>query len=532
MREVDFYGGQDLVGMFNAAVVWLERRAAELNSLNVFPVPDGDTGTNMLLTMRSAVAEASRCADGNASTVAHSIAHGALMGARGNSGVILSQILRGLALKLDGKDCLEGNDLVAGLKEGSNLAYKAMSNPVEGTILTVIRESSAAAEEASASNDLFSIVEATASAAKDSVARTPFLLPVLREAGVVDAGGLGLYVILDSFLRYLRGEVGEGYEMPQQIPIEIPKVADGELSYGYCTEFMIEGQDLSLDEIRARLEAIGESVIVVGDENVVRVHFHSLDPGSAISYAASLGTLRQVKVEDMDEQHEEFMAMKRLPWIDIAIVAVVSGKGLTEVFKSLGVTAVVPGGQTMNPSIEELLSAVDTVRSDKVILLPNNSNIVLGAEQVRGLSTKRVEIVPTETIPQGVAALLAFDHEVDLEANVKAMGKARLAVKTVEVTTAVRSANIGGFSMKAGQAIGFLDGEMAAVGDSILQLVIEMIDQVDIAGSEIVTIYYGADTEGAEAEGIARMLRQNHPHLEVEVISSGEPHYHYIVSVE
>jgi hypothetical protein len=518
--------------MFNSAVACLERSASELNSLNVFPVPDGDTGTNMLLTMRSAVAEALHFTDGNVSRVAHAIAHGALMGARGNSGVILSQILRGLALKLDGKECLGGNDLVAGLMAGSDLAYKAMSDPVEGTILTVIRESSAAAEKASVSKDLFGIVEATTSAARDSVARTPSLLPVLREAGVVDAGGLGLYVILDGFLRYLRGEMDEVYAKPQQIPIEIPKVTTGELSFGYCTEFMIEGQNLSLDDIRARLEAIGESVIVVGDENVVRVHFHSLDPGSAISYAASLGTLRQVKVEDMDQQHDEFMAMKRLPSVDIAIVAVVSGEGLTDVFKSLGVTAVVPGGQTMNPSIEELLRAVDTVRSDKVVLLPNNSNIVLGAEQIRGLSAKRVEIVPTETIPQGVAALLAFDHEADLETNIEAMEKARLAVRTVEVTTAVRSATIGGFSMKAGQAIGFLDGELAAVGDSVLQLVKEMLDQIDLSGSEIVTIYYGADTEGAEAEGIAGMLRQKHPHVEVEVISSGEPHYHYIVSVE
>jgi len=531
MRQVDVCSGQDLVGMFSAAVACLEKSAAELNSLNVFPVPDGDTGTNMLLTMRSAVAEASRCAEGNAGSVAAAVAHGALMGARGNSGVILSQILHGLASKLDGKDSLEGADLVAGLMEGSRLAYRAVSNPVEGTILTVVRESSDAAQVASVGNDLHDILEATVSAAKDSVGRTPSLLAVLREAGVVDAGGLGLYVILDGFLRYLRGEMNEEYMVSQQVQLEVPRVAGDEL-YGYCTEFMIEGRGLKLDDIRGRIEDMGESVVVVGDEKVVRVHVHCMDPGPAISYGASLGTLRQVKVEDMDEQHEEFVALKRAPTVDIAIVAVASGKGLSDVFESLGVTAVVPGGQTMNPSIEELLGAVGKVRADKVIILPNNSNIVLGAEQVRKLNSKRVEIVPTQTIPQGVAALLAFNHEADLEANVKAMEAARLGVRTLEVTIAVRSARIGDFVMDAGQAIGFVDGELTAVGDSVPQLVKEMLEQMDLTESEIVTVYYGAGTDSAEAQGVADMLRQKHHHLEVEVISSGEPHYHYIVSVE
>jgi len=502
MRQTDVCSGQDLVGMFSAAVACLEKSAAELNSLNVFPVPDGDTGTNMLLTMRSALAEASRCADRNVGGVAAAIAHGALMGARGNSGVILSQILHGLASKLDGKDSLEGTDLVAGLMEGSRLAYRAVSNPVEGTILTVVRESS-----------------------------DPSLLAVLREAGVVDAGGLGLCVILDGFLRYLRGEMNDEYVVGNQVQLEVPRVATGEL-YGYCTEFMIEGQGLKLDDIRGRIEDMGESVVVVGDEKVVRVHVHCMDPGVAISYGASLGTLRQVKVEDMDEQHEDFVALKRGPAVDIAIVAVASGKGLSDVFGSLGVTAVVPGGQTMNPSIQELLGAVGKVRADKVIVLPNNSNIVLGAEQVRKLSSKRVEVVPTETVPQGVAALLAFNHEADLEANVKAMEAARLGVRTLEVTIAVRSARIGDFIMDVGQAIGFVDGELTAVGDSVPQLVKEMLEQMDLEDSEIVTVYYGAGTESAEAQGIADTLRQKHHHLEVEVISSGEPHYHYIVSVE
>ncbi|KPJ52790.1 MAG: hypothetical protein AMJ37_02295 [Dehalococcoidia bacterium DG_18] len=533
MKVISSCSGQDLVEMFGSAAVWLERNAAQINSLNVFPVPDGDTGTNMLLTMRSAMSEASRCSEESASAVFRALYHGALMGARGNSGVILSQILRGLATALNEKECLEGSDLVAGLLEGSTLAYKAVSRPVEGTILTVIREASTAAQEVSPTNNLHTIMEVTVSAAKDSVARTPFLLAVLRQAGVVDAGGLGLYVIFEGLLHYLRGEVVE-YEVPEPISTEQAwaRISEAERAYGYCTEFMIEGQSLSLEQIRERLEAIGESVMVVGDENMVRIHVHTFDPGAAISYGTSLGTLLQVKVQNMDEQHEDFIGLERPPQVAIATVAVASGDGLSEVFRSLGVTAVIPGGQTMNPSTHELLRAVESVPSEKVVLLPNNPNIVLAAEQARGLTAKRLEIVPAGTIPQGVAALLAFNCEADLEANMVAMKKVISTVRTVEVTTAVRSANFGDMALKKGQAIAFLDGELVAVGDRIPQIVDGVLQQIDLTGSEIVTIYYGANTESAEAEEIADGLRQKYPHLEVEAIYGGQPHYNYILSVE
>lgn len=533
MRVIGTCSGQDLVEMFGSATVWLERNADQINSLNVFPVPDGDTGINMLLTMRAAVSEASSSTDKSASAVTHAIAHGALMGARGNSGVILSQILRGLAVTLDEKERLEGSDLVAGLLAGSSLAYKAVSHPVEGTILTVIREASAAAQRVSATNDLCAIMEATASEAKDSVARTPSLLAVLRDAGVVDAGGLGLYVIFEGFLHYLRGETDE---LEMLAPISAGQAGAGvsgaEHSYGYCTEFIVEGRDLKPDQIREQLEAMGQSVLVVEDENLVRVHVHTSDPGAALSYATSLGTLRQVKVQDMDEQHEDFMAPEKPPWIEFATIAVVSGEGMGEVFRSLGVTAVAPGGQTMNPSTEELLRAVESVHSDKVIILPNNPNIVLAAEQARALSAKRVAIVPAETIPQGVAALLAFNNEADFEANVAAMTEAISAVRTVEVTTAVRSARFGDLVMEDGQAIAFLDRELVGVGDAIPQLVNEVLSQIDLSGCEVVTLYYGADSDGAEAEGIAEAIRKNYPHLEVDTIHAGQPHYNYILSLE
>lgn len=533
MPKVKSCSGPDLVQMFGAATAWLERSAAEINSVNVFPVPDGDTGTNMLLTMRSAMAEAYRSQKESASSVARAMAHGALMGARGNSGVILSQILRGLAIRLNEKDSLEGSDLVAGLVEGSSLAYKAVSHPVEGTILTVVREASAAAQRVSPGNkNLLAIMEVTVNAAKDSVARTPSLLSVLREAGVVDAGGLGLYVILEGVLRFLRGEMEEGYEAAEPISALQARIPGEERSYGYCTEFIIEGRNLSLDQIRDRLEAMGESVLVVGDGSIARIHVHTFDPGTAIGYATSLGTLRQVKVQNMDEQHEDFLAMQQPSLVDIATVAVASGAGLVEVFRSLGITAIVPGGQTMNPSTEELLRAVESVPSDKVILLPNNPNIVLAAEQARGLTAKRVEVVATESIPQGVAALLAFNYGSDLEANVRAMERARGTVRTVEVTTAMRRAKFGDLVMEKGQAIAFLDGELVAAGDSMAQVVNKVLDQIDLGQSEIITLYYGADSECAEAEEFAEALRHKYPDLEVEMIYGGQPHYDYILSLE
>ncbi|TET88437.1 MAG: DAK2 domain-containing protein, partial [Dehalococcoidia bacterium] len=475
--SVASWSGQELRGMFTSATSWLEKSASDIDALNVFPVPDGDCGTNMLLTMRSAVEEAYHASDRNASAVAQAMARGALMGARGNSGVILSQIFRGLALGLEGRKSFSGNDFVTALTEGAMLAYKALTRPVEGTILTVAREASFAAQSACAqSEDLLSIMEATVKAARDAVANTPALLPVLRQAGVVDAGGQGLYVVLEGALHYLKGEVEEmQYRRPQVVPSSIPLVSripaaiEKEEPYGYCTEFVVEGRKrLSLERIRKRLDNKGQSLIVVGDENLIHIHIHTFDPGKIINYATSLGTIHQIKVQNMDDQHKDYIEMikAQAPPADIAIVAVVSGEGLTQVFRSLGVTATVPGGQTMTPSTRELLQAVESVPQDRVIILPNNKNIVLTARQVPGLASKKVEVVPTETIPQGVSALLSFNYDADLEANASVMREASSTVKTVEVARAVRSTKIGDLKIKRKQSIGFIDGEPTSVGDN------------------------------------------------------------------
>lgn len=543
-KQVSSLSGQELRDMFIAATEWLEKSALDIDALNVFPVPDGDTGTNMLLTMRSTIEEAYRAPDHSASAVSQAIATGALMGARGNSGVILSQIWRGLAQGLTGKETFTGKDLADALQQASGAAYEGMNNPVEGTILTVIKDVAAAAQEqvASGKADLISVMEAVVSAANKSVANTPNLLNVLKEAGVVDAGGQGLYTILEGALYYLKGEIDVlQSSKPDMIASEVPlpvktlsMVATDEEPYGYCTEFLLGGQRLDPDRMRKKLGKMGQSLIVVGDESTVRVHIHTLDPGSILHYATSLGTLRQVSIRNMDEQHEHYLELQKekMPVADIGIVAVVAGDGLADVYTSLGVSVIVPGGQTMNPSTQNLLRAVEAVPSDKVILLPNNENIVPVANQVQSLTKKVVEVVPTETIPQGIAALLAFNSEADLETNVKAMNRARSSVKSIAVTQAVRAAKISGLDIKKKQAIGFVERELVAVGDSPAGVLAEALAKAGLDETEVVTIYYKGDAERNRVEPVIRSLREQHPGLEVELVRGGQPHYHYIASVE
>jgi DAK2 domain fusion protein YloV len=545
MAEAKAISGKDLRAMFEAATGWLEKSAADVDALNVFPVPDGDTGTNMLLTMRSSVEESYQAAANSASGVARAMAKGALIGARGNSGVILSQIWNGMAQGLDGKDKVTGADLVTALLKASRTAYNGLSNPVEGTILTVIREAAAAAEKhaAEVSNDLISVMEATVEAARESVANTPTLLPVLKDAGVVDAGGQGLYTILEGALHYLKGETEQlKLRRPWMVASSIPLTtrapqmvgAMDEVPYGYCTNFVIKGAEINPDKLRKRLEKKGQSVIVIGDDSAVRVHIHTLDPGEIMHYVNPLGTLHQINIRNMDEQYRDFLEMQkeRMPEVDTAIVAVVAGDGLSQVFASLGATIIVPGGQTMNPSTKELLQAVEVVPSEKVIILPNNKNIVLTAEQVHSLTKKKVNVVPTRTIPQGVAALLAFDYEADLETNAVSMYKAQSEVRSIEITRAVRATRLGGLDIKKNQAIGFLDGDLVAVADKVDEVLTEALERVDPDKAEVVTIYCGADTKPAEAEQVAAAIRKRYPQLQVEVVQGGQPHYNYIASVE
>ena len=535
--------GYELREMFSVATRWLEKNASAINDLNVFPVPDGDTGTNMLQTMRATIEGAARPLDNIASDVAQAMASGALMGARGNSGVILSQILRGIAEGLDGVVSFGPEEMAQALDRASVLAYQGIIRPKEGTMLTVIKDVAAAARGEMTKNnkDLVSLMEVVVQEAKKSVERTPELLDVLREAGVVDAGGQGIYVILEGILHYLRGEVGkielletESLAALQPVAIAAKSLQKKEEIFGYCTEFIIKGNKLNHDWIRKMIETKGDSIVVVGDEMTTKIHIHTPHPGAIIEFGISLGSLHDLKIQNMDAQHEEFLEMRRAPISanSIAIVSVVAGAGLEDVFRSLGATAIVPGGQTMNPSTQEILQAIELVPSDKVIVLPNNKNVVLTAQQAASLSRKKVAVLPTRSIPQGIAALLAFNCEMELESNLSEMAKAQQRVKSVEVTKAIREAKWGKLRIKAGEFIGLIDGKLKAANANLRQAVTNTLKAAEVKKAEIVSLYYGGDIVGEEAKSLSRALQTQHPHLQVEVIEGGQPHYSYIVSVE
>jgi DAK2 domain fusion protein YloV len=544
MEQIKNIAGQQLREMFSAAASWLEKSSAEIDALNVFPVPDGDTGTNMMLTMRSTMEEAYRAPDSSASAVAQAMAKGALMGARRNSGVILSQVWRGLAQNLEGKESFDAAELSEALAQAALIAYKGVSNPVEGTMLTVMKDAAAAARDKvdEGSDDIIDVMEATVNRAGESVANTPTLLKVLKDAGVVDAGGQGIYTIFEGALRYLRGETElMRLRKPQIIVSELPHTTSlsqvtgiDEVPYGYCTEFMLKGEDLEPEVIKKRLEKKGESLIVVGDDSAVRIHIHTLDPGSIVRFATKLGTMHQVSIRNMDEQHQDFLEMQkdRMPITDAAVIAVAAGDGITDVFSSLGAAYIVPGGQTMNPSTKDILQAVESSFSDKIIILPNNKNIISTAEQVQSLTQKKIAVIPSRTIPQGVVALLAFDYEADYETNTEIMGRALSSVKTIEITRAVRSSKVNGLKIKRKQPIGLLDGELLAAHDTNMGVIETILGELDLNKAEVLTIYYGEDASPEEAEQIGTSITEKYPKLQVEVIKGGQPHYDYIISVE
>jgi len=531
--------GECLLKALQVSAAWFERHVQAINSLNVFPVPDGDTGTNMMLTLQSALKEMSNsnAPAHSAGEVAQKVAHGALMGARGNSGVILSQLLRGMARYFQKKDTFNADDLAAAMREGAATAYKGVLKPVEGTILTVAREvADACARAAEDTDDLVQILETAVEESRHSVSRTPSLLPVLKEAGVVDAGGQGLAVILEGILRFARGET---VETPQalsgQVDLAVP-MTEGE--YGYDTQFIIHGQKLDVEAIRLRISELGDSVMVVGDDSTVKVHVHTPDPGTPINYGASLGSISHIIIENMQEQYQEFIRAQVKPPVsaeeicNIATVVVAPGNGLCRVFDSLGASAVVSGGQTMNPSTEEILNAVEGSKADNVIVLPNNRNVILSAQQAKTLSKKNVFIIPTKTVPQGIGALLAFNYQADATTNAQIMEQAFRRVQTVEVTRAVRSARLNGISVDEGEVIGLLNGDLKASGADFQTVILDLLAAMPLDECEIVTVYYGQEAQQSEAEELSEKISARFDHLEVEIVNGGQPHYPYILSVE
>jgi len=531
----DLVGAADLLSALQAGYTWLEVHVAQVNALNVFPVPDGDTGTNMALTVRAALDEARGQEWTSVSELARAVAHGALMGARGNSGVITSQILRGFARGLDGYKEFNAAQAAHALSEASATAYKGVMKPVEGTILTVVREAALAGTQAVAQGaDLAGWLTASLQAAQHALEQTPTQLPVLAEAGVVDAGGQGFVFLLEGIKRFMMGETRE-LVVPAMVITEHHVLEDS--TYNFDTQFIIHGQALDVNAIRERIAEFGDSVMVVGDEQAVKVHVHCDDPGLALSYGITQGRVTTVIIENMQEQFEAFNQPPSIKPTETAfgkvgIVAVASGDGLAQVLTSLGVSVVVPGGQTMNPSTQDLLVAIDSLSQDEVIVLPNNPNIILTAEQAKAIASRQVVVVPSRTIPQGIAALLAFNFQADLDENTATMSEACNNVETIEVTRAVRTAQVNGFKVEEGQLIALLNDDLTAVADSMEQVIDEVMAKMDLDKYELVTVYYGKDTTAEQAEAMAADLQNKYPALAVEVLDGGQAHYFYIISLE
>ena len=521
-----------------AGLDWLKANSEAIDRLNVFPVPDGDTGANMVLTFEAALEEVGKTISNSLSDVAGAAARGALLGARGNSGVILSQIVGGMAKGLRGLSECTALQFASSLSKASEVAYDAVSKPVEGTMLTVIRHAAsgamAAAEDDGSVESV--IAQATDSAAK-SVEDTPNRLAVLKEAGVVDAGGQGVYIILEGLLKHSRGEKIEGdivLDRSEEAFAAFAQEHSGD-EHGFCTQFLIRGSDINVAGARADLESMADWAIIVGDPDLVRVHLHTERPGDILNYGGELGELDRISIENMDlQQVEHFagVAGPPLPAVDDSnLVAITMGEGFQNIFASLG-ARIVPGGQTMNPSAAQILEAVEACPGDGVLVLPNNSNVILAAKQAAAESPKDVEVVETVTVPHGIAAALAYNPNGELSGNRDNMVGSLDAVIVLEITKAVRDSQVGGLNVREGDFIGLLDGKLRASGETVDGVLRAIFDEVGDFDVELATIYLGAGLEGTDAGVVTETIEAAFPDVEFEIADGGQPHYDYIISLE
>src|SRR5512134_2790237 len=538
--------GQSMKRLVEAGLTWLRTNQQTVNALNVFPVPDGDTGTNMVLTMQSAWNEIKDLGLRNISDMAGAVSKGALMGARGNSGVILSQLWRGFARGVHGQQILDGPTLAKAFGEARDTAYKGVVRPVEGTILTVAKEVALATEAAlKSTEDPIQILEVAVRAADTAVQNTPDLLPVLKQAGVVDSGGKGLFFILEGMLRHVYGESLETPTMTVQ-PISSMQMQDAMevVEEGQDYEVVVDflpSSDFNLHQFYGRLEQMGTSIQVGEGEGMYRMHIHvplekRYEP---IDYIMDIGTITKVAMENLLAQMDDIQKSKasRISFTkvepgQIAVVAVSPGAGLSRIFASLGVAAVVEGGQTMNPSTQDILNSFENLPTDKIIILPNNKNIIMAANQAKDVTVKQVAVVPSRTIPQGLAAMLSLQPDGEVDSVSEKMTKALSNVKTGEITTAVRNVEIDGVNVKEGQVIALLDGKLVAAAGSVEEACLELLETAKTEDHELITLFYGQDTSHAEANRIADAVRGKYPAQEVEVQEGGQPHYQFIISVE
>ncbi|MGE5220787.1 MAG: DAK2 domain-containing protein [Omnitrophica WOR_2 bacterium] len=539
--------GQMLKQLAGAALTWLRTNQQIVNSLNVFPVPDGDTGTNMVLTMQAAYDEVADSSERNVGRMAHAIAHGALMGARGNSGVILSQLWRGFARALDNQEFLDGPSLVRAFSAGRDTAYKGVVRPVEGTILTVAKDSAAAADKALlATKDPIDILDQVVKEADQSVQRTPELLPVLKDAGVVDSGGKGFFYILEGMMRYIHGQTLEA-TLPAVHPLTAMNLFETReaIEPGQDFEVVIDFrpyEPLELEQFYSDLEDMGTSIQIGEGEGIYRLHIHVpkeklYDP---IEYTKSLGTFEKATIENLLSQMENLNTGGEEEKLDlvpvepgqIAVVAVSPGPGIARVFASLQAAAIIEGGQTMNPSTQEIIRAFENLPTDKIIILPNNKNIILAAQAASQLTVKKVATIPTKSVPQGLVAMLRLVPNGDFNTVIHEMTAALADVDTGEITTATRSVEIDGVEVIEGQIIALHNGKLVLAASTLEEATLGLLEKAKAEEHELITLFYGENLTKHEVNRIADLIRKAYPGQEIEVQDGGQPHYHFIISIE
>ncbi len=519
-----------------------------VDALNVFPVPDGDTGTNMSLTMLSAAKEVSACQSNKMDAVCDALSKGALRGARGNSGVILSQILKGMALAMGPHETITAKSFAKGLEKGTSVAYMAVTKPKEGTILTVVKAMSDFANKNAKRNmDMEVFLKDVIEAGEESLKLTPELLPILKKAGVVDAGGRGLLVILQGFYNIVAGIEEENIEFDDKINseasskfseeahFEIQDLSD--IEFAYCTEFFIINMhkwttEADIDRFREKLMTIGDCVLVIGDLSMVKVHVHSNQPGEVLTHALELGELDKLKIENMLEQNRAILGKKKEELKPYGLVAVCAGEGLAAIFKDLLVDNIIEGGQTMNPSADDIARACDSIPAENVFVFPNNKNIILAAEQAKNISKRKLTIIPTVNVPQGLAAVLAFNPEDTLENNIDFMTDAINGIRAGMVTYAVRSTNINDMELKEGDIIGIDSKDIVAKGDEVKDVTTELVSKMMTNDVSNITLYFGNDVKEEEANDVAEVLTQKYKRCDVDIHFGGQPLYYYIISLE
>ena len=535
--------GKKFRDMFVSGANNLQNNKDLVDKLNVFPVPDGDTGTNMSLTISYAIKELAKVQNDNVTDIGKALSKGSLMGARGNSGVILSQIIRGIAKSVEGKENLNVVDLANAFKNGSDTAYKAVIKPIEGTILTVVRESGEYAENIAQEDiDMIEFLELVVEKANESLNKTPELLKALKEAGVVDSGGKGLVLIYEGMLSSLKGNnielVEGGISSDTNVSVE-QNISTEDIKYQYCTEFILETNKVDDLTVRERFMKYGDSLAVVGDEGVIKVHVHTNDPGLAIQEALSYGQLLTIKVENMKLQHENKVLKEAAQTEEVHVeekeygfIATSMGDGLAQIFRDFGVDHIIEGGQTMNPSTEDFMKAIEKLNAKNIIILPNNSNIIMAANQAKELSDKNIVVIPTKNVPQAFAALVTFDGDADIAENEANMMEALSTVKSGQVTYAVRDTVINDVEVKEGNIIGIAEGKLLSAGDKVDEITTDLIEKLVDEDSAIITLFYGEDTSKEDAQALRDALEENFEDVDVELHYGGQPLYYYLISVE